>query len=102
MFALITGFGSAHLYSLGFGVLCLSLQIILPYTTYVRYLKWLTMGLLAYVATVFAVKMPWLEVMARTVWPHFAFTRESVALIVAPAATARPGPASPACRAPRS
>ena len=80
---LVTGVGSAHLYSLGFGVMCLSLQIILPYATYVRYLKWLTMGLLAYVATVFAVRLPWLEVMARTFWPHFSFTKESVALIVA-------------------
>ncbi|HWJ94552.1 MAG TPA: divalent metal cation transporter [Telluria sp.] len=80
---LVTGFGSAHLYSLGFGLLCLSLQIILPYSTYVRYLKWLTMGLLAYVATVFAVKIPWLEVASRTVWPHFSFNKESVALVVA-------------------
>src|SRR5205823_580966 len=73
----------AHMYSLGFGVLCLSLQIFLPYASYVRYLKWLTLGLLAYVATAFAVRMPWLEVAARTVWPHFAFTKDSVALIVA-------------------
>jgi NRAMP (natural resistance-associated macrophage protein)-like metal ion transporter len=80
---LVTGFGSAHLYSLGFGVLCLSLQVFLPYASYVRYLKWLTLGLLAYVATVFAVKLPWLEVLTRTVWPHFTFTKESVALIVA-------------------
>jgi NRAMP (natural resistance-associated macrophage protein)-like metal ion transporter len=80
---LVTGAGSAHLYSLGFGVLCLSLQVFLPYANYVRYLKWLTLGLLAYVATVFAVKMPWLEVLQRTVWPHFSFTKESVALIVA-------------------
>jgi NRAMP (natural resistance-associated macrophage protein)-like metal ion transporter len=80
---LVTGVGSAHLYSLGFGVLCLSLQVFLPYAAYVRYLKWLTMGLLAYVATVFAVKLDWLEVLQRTVWPHFSFTRESVALIVA-------------------
>jgi NRAMP (natural resistance-associated macrophage protein)-like metal ion transporter len=80
---LVTGVGSTHLYSLGFGVLCLSLQIILPYSTYVRYLKWLTMGLLAYVATAFAINMPWTEVLARTVWPHFHFTKESVALIVA-------------------
>ena len=80
---LVTGVGSAHLYSLGFGVLCLSLQVFLPYATYVRYLKWLTFSLLAYVATVFAVKLPWLEVLARTVWPHFTFTRDSVALIVA-------------------
>ncbi|WP_426174387.1 NRAMP family divalent metal transporter [Massilia sp. TWR1-2-2] len=80
---LVTGFGSAHLYSFGFGVLCLSLQVILPYSTYVRYLKWLTLGLLAYVGTAFAVKLPWLEIAQRTVWPHFTFTKESVALIVA-------------------
>jgi NRAMP (natural resistance-associated macrophage protein)-like metal ion transporter len=80
---LVTGVGSAHLYSLGFGVLCLSLQVLLPYAAYVRYLKWLTLGLLAYVATVFAVKLPWLEVLQRTVWPHFTFTKDSVALIVA-------------------
>lgn len=80
---LVTGVGSAHLYSLGFGVLCLSLQVWLPYATYVRYLKWLTLGLLAYVGTVFAVKLPWLEVLHKTVWPDFTFTKESVALIVA-------------------
>jgi NRAMP (natural resistance-associated macrophage protein)-like metal ion transporter len=80
---LVTGVGSAHMYSLAFGVLCLSLQIFLPYTTYVRYLKWLTLGLLAYVATAFAVHMPWLDVLARTLWPHFTFTRDSVALVVA-------------------
>jgi NRAMP (natural resistance-associated macrophage protein)-like metal ion transporter len=80
---LVTRFGSAHFYSLGFGFLCLTLQIFLPYARYVRYLKWLTLGLLAYVATVFAVKMPWLEVAARTALPHFSFNKESVALIVA-------------------
>jgi Mn2+/Fe2+ NRAMP family transporter len=57
--------------------------VLLPYTTYVRYLKWLTLGLLAYVATVFAVKLPWLEVLQRTVWPQFTFNKDSVALIVA-------------------
>jgi NRAMP (natural resistance-associated macrophage protein)-like metal ion transporter len=80
---LVTGFGSAHLYALGFGLLCLALQVLTPYTAYVRYLKWLTLGLLAYVATAFAVNMPWTEVFTRTVWPHFAFTKDSVALIVA-------------------
>jgi NRAMP (natural resistance-associated macrophage protein)-like metal ion transporter len=80
---LVTGIGSAHVYSLGFGVLCLVLQVFMPYSTYVRYLKWLTLGLLAYVATVFAVRIPWLEVLKSTVWPSFHFTRDSVALIVA-------------------
>jgi NRAMP (natural resistance-associated macrophage protein)-like metal ion transporter len=80
---LVTGFGSAHFYALGFGLLCLALQVFLPYTTYVRYLKWLTLGLLAYVATAFAVNTPWTEVFTRTVWPRFAFTKDSVALVVA-------------------
>jgi NRAMP (natural resistance-associated macrophage protein)-like metal ion transporter len=80
---LVIGAGSPHLYSLGFGVLCLSLQIVLPYSSYVRYLKWLTLGLLAYVATVFMVNLPWIEVLKRTAWPHFSFTRDSVGLVVA-------------------
>jgi NRAMP (natural resistance-associated macrophage protein)-like metal ion transporter len=80
---LVTGVGSANMYALGFGVLCLSLQVFLPYATYVRYLKWLTMGLLAYVATAFAVHISWTEVLVRTVVPHFHFTKSSVALIVA-------------------
>ncbi|WP_371767072.1 NRAMP family divalent metal transporter [Massilia sp.] len=80
---LVTGTGSSHLYALGFGLLCLALQVFLPYAAYVRYLKWLTLGLLAYVATAFAVHMPWTEVFARTVWPHFTFTKDAVALIVA-------------------
>jgi NRAMP (natural resistance-associated macrophage protein)-like metal ion transporter len=80
---MVAGTGSAHLYSFGFGILCLVLQLILPYSQYVRYLKWLTLGLLAYVATGFAVHIPWGEVLARTVKPHFAFTKETVAIIVA-------------------
>ena len=80
---LVAGAGSAHLYSFGFGLLCLALQLILPYSQYVRYLKWLTLGLLAYVATGFAVHIPWGEVLARTMKPHFAFTKETVAIIVA-------------------
>jgi NRAMP (natural resistance-associated macrophage protein)-like metal ion transporter len=80
---LVVGRGSPHLYSLGFGFLCLSLQIFLPYRKYVHYLKWLTLGLLAYVATVFTIQVPWHEVMLRTVAPHFTWNNASVTLIVA-------------------
>jgi Mn2+/Fe2+ NRAMP family transporter len=48
-----------------------------------RYLKWLTLGLLAYVAAAWTTHAPWIEVLKRTVWPHFTFNRESIALIVA-------------------
>jgi NRAMP (natural resistance-associated macrophage protein)-like metal ion transporter len=80
---LVTRVGSAHFYSLGFGFLCLTLQIFLPYHKYVRYLKWLTLGLLAYVATVFTIHVPWREMLWRTIWPSFTWNKESVALIVA-------------------
>ena len=51
--------GSAHLYSVAFGTLCLALQVFLRYDTYVRYLKWLTLALLSYVAVIFTVQVSW-------------------------------------------
>jgi NRAMP (natural resistance-associated macrophage protein)-like metal ion transporter len=80
---LVIGKGLANYYSLGFGFLCLSLQIFLPYRKYVGYLKWLTIGLLAYVATVFTVHVPWSEVLTRTALPSFTWNNDSVTMIVA-------------------
>lgn len=75
--------GSAHVYSVTFGLLCLVLQVFIPYQRYVRYLKWLTLALLAYVAVVFTIHVPWLDVAQRIVWPQLALTRESIMMIVA-------------------
>ena len=75
--------GSAHIYSVTFGLLCLLLQVFLPYQSYVRYLKWLTLALLAYVAVVFTIHVPWLEVASRVVWPKLSLNRDSLMMIVA-------------------
>lgn len=75
--------GAAHWYAVGFGLLSLTLQIFIPYQRYVRALKWLTLALFAYVATVFTVHMPWLEVAQRTFWPHLTWRTEYVTTIVA-------------------
>jgi len=75
--------GSSHVHSVTFGLLCLILQVFIPYQRYVRYLKWLTLALLAYVAVVFTIHVPWVEVAQRIVWPRLALTRESVMMIVA-------------------
>lgn len=75
--------GPTHLYALGFGLLSVLLQVFIPYQKYVRILKWLTLGLLAYVATVLTVHIPWGEVALRTVWPRLAWTAASVTMIVA-------------------
>ena len=75
--------GSSHVYSVTFGLLCLALQVFIPYQKYVRFLKWLTLALLAYVAVVFSIHVPWIEVAHRIVWPQMAMTRESIRMIVA-------------------
>ncbi len=75
--------GSAHVYSVTFGLLCLMLQVFISYQKYVGFLKWLTLALLAYVAVVFTIHVPWVEVAQRIVWPRMAITRESITMIVA-------------------
>lgn len=51
--------GPAHWYAIGFGLVSVLLQVFIPYTRYVRVLKWLTLALFAYVGTIFAVHIPW-------------------------------------------
>ncbi len=75
--------GPIHFYALGFGAASLLFQIIVPYKRYVRILKWLTLALLAYVATVFVVHVPWAQVLKNTFLPHFAWKTEFVTTVVA-------------------
>ena len=75
--------GGEHFHAVVFGFTCLVLQIFMPYERYVRFLKWLTLALLSYVAVVFTVSVPWLEVAARVVWPKLALNADSIMVIVA-------------------
>ncbi|MEO7254118.1 MAG: divalent metal cation transporter [Casimicrobium sp.] len=79
---LIVG-GDTHAYVVLLGLLSLLLQIFIPYKRYVRILKWLTLALLAYVATVFVAKVPWSEVLGKTFVPHITWTPASVTTLVA-------------------
>jgi NRAMP (natural resistance-associated macrophage protein)-like metal ion transporter len=75
--------GSAHLYSVLFGITCLGLQVYLRYETYVRYLKWLTLGLLSYVAVVFTIHVPWDQVTQGTLFPELHLDHNTISMIVA-------------------
>jgi NRAMP (natural resistance-associated macrophage protein)-like metal ion transporter len=75
--------GSAHLYSVCFGLLCLGLQVYLRYGTYVRYLKWLTLALLSYVAVVFTVHVQWGSVVREMLLPRLTFDHDTITIIVA-------------------
>jgi len=64
--------GPALLYVILFGALCAGLQVFTDYNRYVAVLKWLTLSLFAYVATLMAVKIPWVEVLYGLLVPTFA------------------------------
>jgi len=79
---LIVG-GPAQIYAVGFGVLSLLLQTFIPYRRYVRILKWLTLALLAYVATAFVVHIPWSQVLANALAPHLSWRSAYITTVVA-------------------
>jgi len=64
--------GSQLAFVVLFGIVCTLMQVFLKYTRYVSVLKWLALALLAYVATLFVVKVPWGEVAWNLVVPHFS------------------------------
>jgi NRAMP (natural resistance-associated macrophage protein)-like metal ion transporter len=75
--------GPTPLYTAGFAVLCVLLEVFLCYARYAAVLKWLTLSLFAYVAVVFTVHVPWGEVLARTVVPAIVFDAPHATALVA-------------------
>ena len=59
------------------------LQLFVPYHLYVRYLKWLTFSLLAYVAVVFSVQIDWSEVATRVVLPNAPISSDWLTVVIA-------------------
>jgi NRAMP (natural resistance-associated macrophage protein)-like metal ion transporter len=75
--------GSAHWYSIAFGIISVVLQVFVPFPRYAPILKALTLALLAYVATVFVVKVPWGEVFYQTIMPSLSLKADYVVAVVA-------------------
>lgn len=75
--------GPSHLYTVFFALASLALQMFVPYEQYARYLKWLTLVLLSYVAVVFIVKVDWAAAAKGMVAPTFPLTADSFTVIVA-------------------
>ena len=75
--------GPALGYALALGVVSLLLQVFVPFKHYAPLLKFLTFVLLAYVATVFFVKVPWSEVLHRSLVPGLTWNSAALMMIVA-------------------
>lgn len=75
--------GPVLLYTALFGIVCVTLEIVVSYARYASILKWATLSLFAYVGVVFAVDVPWREAVIGTFVPSFSFTREHAMALVA-------------------
>jgi NRAMP (natural resistance-associated macrophage protein)-like metal ion transporter len=67
----------------GFALIILFLQIFTTYAQYSKILKYLTLGLLSYVFTAFAVHLNWGAVIKHTITPSFTFDRNQIFLLCA-------------------
>jgi NRAMP (natural resistance-associated macrophage protein)-like metal ion transporter len=75
--------GPVLLYVGVFAVVSILLEVFVRYSRYVSVLKYLTLSLLAYVATVFVVGVPWGEVAQAVLVPKLSFEHDSIVAIVA-------------------
>ena len=64
-------------------IVTLLLEVYVPYPTYAKFLKYLTLSLFAYVLTVMVVHVPWKEVAFSTIVPHATLSKDYLMNIVA-------------------
>jgi NRAMP (natural resistance-associated macrophage protein)-like metal ion transporter len=61
--------GPDHLYTLGFGLICVGLEVYIAYDRYAGLLKFATLSLFAYVAVLFAAGVDWPAALRGTLLP---------------------------------
>ena len=66
-----------------FAIISVVLEVFMRYARYASVLKWLTVSLFAYVATVFAVSVPWPTVAENLIVPHIKFSGDYLTVVVA-------------------
>jgi NRAMP (natural resistance-associated macrophage protein)-like metal ion transporter len=75
--------GPMLLYVAGFALLTSLLQVFVSYERYAAMLRWLSLSLLAYAATVFVVGVPWLTVARDLVVPNIQMSGAYFTVVVA-------------------
>ncbi len=66
-----------------YAALILLLVLTVSYKNYAKILKWLTLTLLAYPATVLLIGIPWREAIAATFTPHLSLNYDAMFILVA-------------------
>ena len=75
--------GKVNIFVVGFGAASLIATLFVPYSTYVKYLKWLTLSLFAYVGVILFVHVSWGNVARATLIPHVQLTKEYLTALAA-------------------
>jgi NRAMP (natural resistance-associated macrophage protein)-like metal ion transporter len=75
--------GPVLMYSAAFAVVCIVLQVFVPYHRYENVLKGLTLSLFAYVGTAFVVHVPWGKALHATFVPSIKWNESFVTGLVA-------------------
>ncbi len=71
----------------GFALLIVALEVLVPYHRYSKVLRWLCLSLLAYVAVLFVAQVDWQQVAVSAFVPAIDFNKATFALLIALAGT---------------
>jgi len=75
--------GPVLVYTAGFALVSVFLEVFLSYSAYARILKWATLSLFAYVGVVLVVEVPLSEAVRGALVPQFSFDRDHAMALVA-------------------
>lgn len=75
--------GNFYLFSIGFAVLIILCEVFIGYHKYVKFLKWLTISVLAYVVTGIAINPDWRLIWKDVFVPQISFSKEYVFAMIA-------------------
>jgi NRAMP (natural resistance-associated macrophage protein)-like metal ion transporter len=75
--------GPQAAYVIGFAAASLAMQVLVGYRRYASILKWMTLSLLAYAATVLVVDLPWGEVATGLLIPKIELSDTYITMVVA-------------------
>ncbi|GAC1455027.1 MAG: Nramp family divalent metal transporter [Steroidobacteraceae bacterium] len=67
----------------GFGIVCTAGQVVFQHVRYVAILKWLSLSLLAYFATLCVIHISWGALLQGLLWPRLIWTHEFPLMVVA-------------------
>lgn len=64
-------------------IIILILEIFVPYPTYAKFLKYLTLSLLAYIAVAFILHLNWISIFKASITPHISLSKDYILNIAA-------------------